>query len=100
MSRRIRQTAFRLAFALAGAGLAVAGLVLLLRAGWLALELAMGPVWASLILGGALLVLGALVLALAQHRPRRPAEADGDLAAQLAGAFFQGLAAGRASRGQ
>lgn len=98
MARNKRSIATRLALALAGAGLAVAGTVLLLRAAWVGLSLALGPLWATVILGGALALVGALLLALAARVPRRRAATDDDLIVRIVTAFFGGLAAGRSSR--
>lgn len=98
MTRTFTRIATRLALAFAGAGLAVAGAVLLLRAAWLAMALPLGPIWTSVILGGALLATGAVVAAVALHRRRRPALLDSDLVVLVTTAFFQGLAAGRSVR--
>ena len=98
MARNKPSIATRLALALAGAGLAVAGTVLLLRAAWVGLSLALGPLWATVILGGALALVGALLLALAARVPRRRAATDDDLIVRIVTAFFGGLAAGRSSR--
>ncbi len=100
MARLARRFAFRLALAFAGAGLVVAGLVLLLRAGGLALAAALGPVWAAVILGGALVLFGGLVIT-ATTRPKRAARSvEPDVTALAVAAFFQGLAAGQAVRGR
>ena len=95
MARTTRHIATRLALALAGAGLAVSGVVLTLRAVWIAVSVALGPMWASAILGGVLLLIGALVLGLSTRSSRRPAASDDDLIVRITTAFFQGLAAGR-----
>lgn len=84
----------RLAFAFAGAGLAVAGTVLLVRAAWGALAIVLGPIWASAIVGFGLVLLGALGFALS-HR-RRPAPSN----SALFDAFFQGMRAGQAASGR
>lgn len=99
MAQRLRKVTIGLALALAGAGLVVSGLVLLLRAAWIAIALPLGPIWASSILGVALLVVGALVIAftaLAQRSSR--SQSDNDLLAALVSAFLQGIAAGRSAR--
>lgn len=94
-----RQTTIRLASALAGAGLVVGGVVLLLRAAWIALAAALAPMWASVILGSVLVLVGALVLALSAPRSTpRPAASGDDLIVRLTTAFFEGLTAGRSSR--
>ncbi|MCB1350186.1 MAG: hypothetical protein KDK11_16675 [Maritimibacter sp.] len=98
MARNKPSIATRLALALAGAGLAVAGTVLLLRAAWVGLSLALGALWATVILGGALALIGALLLALAARVPRRRAATDDDLIVRIVTAFFGGLAAGQSSR--
>lgn len=99
MGQGTRHIAPRLALAFAGAGLAVAGTVLLLRAAWLGLSFALGALWASVILGGALVLLGALLLALGA-RPSRPEPGGPDttMILRVLTAFFDGLAAGRSSR--
>lgn len=87
----------RLALAIAGASLAIAGTILLLRASWGWLALALDPLWATTILGGTLALCGALLAmtARAAHRPPpRPAPATA-----LFGAFYEGLRAGRATTG-
>ncbi|MCB1331080.1 MAG: hypothetical protein KDK28_17265 [Maritimibacter sp.] len=98
MARRSSHIASRLALGLTGAGLAVAGLVLLLRAAWLGLAAALGALWATLILGGALVLLGALLLALGTRPARSEPRPDTALILQALTAFFDGLAAGRSSR--
>ena len=98
MGRQTRRIATRLALALAGAGLAVSGVVLLLRAVWIAVAVPVGPMWASAILGGVLLLIGALALALAARRSHRAETSDDELIVRITTAFFQGLAAGRAGR--
>lgn len=96
---RTRQTATHLALALAGAGLVVSGVVLLLRAAWMALAVPVGPMWASVVLGSVLVLVGALVLALTpRSTPRPEAAPDDDLIVRLTTAFIEGLAAGRSSR--
>lgn len=90
------RTTSRLAFALAGAGLALTGAVLLIRAAWAGLALALGPIWASTLTGAALALIGALLLLAAQtsHRPEPRVSPE----VAMLGAFFEGLRAGRASR--
>jgi len=103
MARSVRNLTARLAVILMGAGLAISGLVLLLRAGWVAMALPLGPIWASVILGAVLLLIGAGSIALAMRRKRQPPRADPELIVLVTNAFLQGLAAGRASgrqRGQ
>ena len=83
----------RLALATVGVSLIVAGAVLLTRAIWIALAVALGPVWAFAIVGAGLALLGVTGLALASRSrrrapPTRPA---------LSEAFFQGLRAGQAT---
>lgn len=95
---RTRQTATHLALALAGAGFVVSGVVLLLRAAWMALAVPVGPMWASVILGSVLVLVGALVLALTPRSTPRPEAPDDDLIVRLTTAFIEGLAAGRSSR--
>ena len=98
MGRQTRHIATRLALALAGAGLAVSGIVLLLRAVWIAVAVPLGPMWASAILGGVLLLTGALALAMAGRRSHDREASDDDLIVRITTAFFKGLAAGRSER--
>lgn len=84
----------RASIALTGAGLAVGGLVLVLRAGWIALNDALGPIWAHSLIGAGLIVVAAIAFAVARRRP--PPE-PAPLAAIFT-AFTQGLAAGRQAR--
>ena len=90
----------RLAFASAGAGLALAGTVLLVRAAWAGVALALGPVWASALIGAGLALLGALLVARARTAKRPQPTATPETA--MFSAFFEGLRAGRATgaRGQ
>lgn len=97
MTRILKSLTIRLALILMGAGLAVAGFVLLLRAGWVAMALPLGPMWATVILGGALLLIGAIVVALAARSKRRALHSDSELIVAITNAFLQGLAAGRAT---
>lgn len=85
----------RLAFALAGAGLAIAGTVFLVRAAWGALALSLGPVWASAITGAGLAALGAILVAVARASRRKVAPPPPQAA--MLGAFLEGLRAGRAT---
>ncbi len=98
MARTPRHIATRLALALAGAGFAVSGVVLLLRAVWIAISVPLGPMWASAILGGVLLLIGALALAFAARRSHGREASDDDLIVRITTAFFRGLAAGRSER--
>lgn len=98
MGQGSKHIAPRLALGLTGAGLAVAGLALLLRAAWLGLSLALGALWATVILGGALVLTGALLLALGARPSRSEPGADTALILQVLTAFFDGLTAGRSSR--
>jgi uncharacterized membrane protein YedE/YeeE len=88
----------RLFLGVLAAGLVLAGLGLLTTALWLALAEARGAVFAGVVCGGALLVLGLLVL-LAGHalRPRAqlPPPAPDVSATELVAAFLNGLQAGR-----
>ncbi len=95
MARRLTT---RLALAVTGAGLAVSGLVLLLRAVWVVIALPLGAIWASTILGAVLLLVGVLALALSQQNARRPEHTDADLIVTLTNAFLQGLVAGRSAQ--
>lgn len=97
MARIFRKLTLRLALVLLGAGLSVGGLVLLLRAGWIAMALPLGPMWASVIMGGALLLIGAIVLVVSAREKRRPVRADPELIVLVVNAFLQGLAAGRST---
>jgi hypothetical protein len=81
----------RVSIAIAGAGLAVGGLVLVLRASWLALDDALGPIWAHSLIGVGLIAVAIIVIAATRQRP--PPE-PAPLAAIFT-AFTQGLAAGR-----
>lgn len=81
----------RVGIGLAAAGLAVSGLVLVLRASWLALADALGPIWAHTTIGAGLILVAVIALAVTSRRaPPEPAP----LAAVFT-AFTQGLAAGR-----
>ena len=95
MTRTIRHILTCLAPVLAGAGLVVSGVVLLLRALWLVLALPLGPIWASTVLGGGLVLIGALVLALTTRQRRHSAQPERDLIVRIVNAFLEGLAAGR-----
>jgi hypothetical protein len=88
----------RLALALAGAGLSVVGTVLLMQALWGALALALGPLWASAMVGALLALTGALCLVFA--RPPRPhtAEPASTQQAELIATFLEGIRAGRSVR--
>lgn len=90
------KTTTRLAFVLTGAGLALTGTILMLRAGWGFIAVALSPIWASAILGGALVLTG-LILALLARASHKPAPRVSPQAAMM-GAFFEGLQAGRATR--
>ena len=90
------RTTSRLAFAVAGAGLTLAGAILLIHAGWAVLAVAYGPIWATTIVGGALAVIGGGLI-LAARKSHRPPPQPAPEAAML-GAFFEGLRAGRATR--
>ena len=92
------RTTSRLAFAVAGAGLTLAGAILLIHAGWAVLALAYGPIWATAIVGTALAGVGGLMI-LAARKSHRPPPQPAPAAALL-GAFFEGLRAGRATRGR
>jgi len=98
MAGIFRILTLRLALVMTGAGLAAAGLVLLLRAAWIAIAVPLGPMWASVVMGGALLLVGALVVSVATRQAHRPAQPDTDLIVQATNAFLQGLAAGRSVR--
>lgn len=98
MSRTANRITTRLALVLAGAGLAVTGMVLLLRAAWIAMALPLGAMWASAVLGGALLFVGALFVLLATMKSHKPEHSDADLIVLVTTAFLQGLTAGRSSR--
>lgn len=96
MTHSVRRSIAGLALVLAGGGLGVSGVVMLLRAVWMTIAVAVGSVWASTILGAALLLLGALVVSLSLLVLRRPAgQSNADLIAQITAAFLQGLSAGR-----
>ncbi len=98
MSRIVRAVSIRLALISMGAGLAVSGLVLLLRAAWMALALALGAMWASVVMGAGLMLVGALVVFLSLRHRRRRGPSDTELIALISEAFFDGLAAGRSVR--
>ncbi len=85
----------RLALAFAGAGLALTGAVLVIRAAWSGIALALGPIWASALLGALLATIGALLLATARRAKRKPPPPSPQAA--LLGAFLEGLRAGRAT---
>lgn len=87
-------TKSRLVLAFAGTGLCLAGGILLARAGWLAIAMDLGAVWASTIVGGTLAIVGLLAM-LTARRDTPPARAPLSPQSALVGAFFEGLAAGR-----
>ncbi len=78
-----------------GLALAGAGLVLMLRAAWLALLPVWGPVATPLAMGGALLLGGALTLALASRRRPAPPPPVNPVA-NMVTAFVQGYDAAQA----
>ena len=86
----------RLALAVAGAGLALTGTVLVIRAAWGAVALALGPIWAFAILGGLLATGGAVLIAAARNSKRKPPPPSPQAARH--GAFQEGLRAGRVTR--
>lgn len=90
------RTTSRLAFAVAGAGLALAGAILLIHAGWAVLALAYGAIWATTIVGAALAGVGGLLILAARTAHRPPPQPAPEVA--MLGAFFEGLRAGRATR--
>jgi len=94
----VRAFAVRLALIVMGAGLGLCGLLLLLHAAWTAIAVALGAIWASALLGGALLLVGATVVFVVQRKRPAAAISDTDLVALLTKAFLQGLAAGRSAR--
>lgn len=91
--RHIAKTAVVGALGLALTG---AGLVLLLRAVWIALVLSWGPMWTAAAMGGALVIIGGATLALLMRRPRRlPPPPASPLTAVIA-AFAQGYGSAQA----
>jgi len=85
--------------ALAGLALMIAGLVLLLRAVWLAMVIVWGPTLTAAAMGLGLLLAGGLFVALALRRPRpvAPPPPVSPLASVVT-AFAQGYGAAQAMK--
>lgn len=65
-----RGTARRTAFLAAGGALVLVGVAFLTAALWIGLEMAFGPLAATLVVAGLLLGVGLLILGLAPQQPR------------------------------
>lgn len=89
----------RLGLAIAAAVIGVSGTIMLARAAWLALAVRFDPITATAIEGGVLVVVAAFLWLMA--RPSTPPEPPVEAAAEsnpwatLAGAFVEGMRAGR-----
>lgn len=85
-------TSTRLVLATAGTGLALAGIVFLVQAAWGAITLALGPLWASALIGALLISIGVILIV----QTRKPKPVPPSPQAALVGAFLEGMKVGRA----
>lgn len=92
---RVKALLRRAGFAVAGAIMLGAGIIFLTVAAWVSLTEALGTVQAALIIGGAFVLAGAILLALSARRPRVPVQAAPPLpVAEIITAFFAGMGQG------
>ena len=86
--------------ALAGVALMIAGLVLVMRSVWLAMVVVWGPTLTAAGMGGGLLVIGGLFVALAMRRPRVVTDPPPPVIplASVVTAFVQGYDAAQAMK--
>ncbi|MFN4100562.1 MAG: hypothetical protein ACK4GT_12370 [Pararhodobacter sp.] len=95
-----RQDIVKAVVAMAGLALMIAGFVMLLRSVWLAMVIVWGPTLTAAFMGGGLLFVGGLFVALALRRPRVVAAPPPPVSplASVVTAFVQGFDAAQAMK--